>query len=74
MPRPLRSSRLRPAVPRKRCELDWLMVLLRAGRSLSRSPTEVFPVWNNSSPVTVVMGTLDSRLGRAMREPVTTTS
>jgi hypothetical protein len=61
-------------VPRKRLELDWLNVLRSEGRSLSRSPTDVLPVSKSSSAVTVVTGTGDSRLGRAMRDPVTTTS
>jgi hypothetical protein len=49
---PRRSSRLRPVVPRKRVEFDWLEVLCSAGRSLSRSLTEVLPVSKISSAVT----------------------
>ena len=49
-------------------------MLRSEGRSLSRSPIAVLLVWKSSSPVTVVIGTVDSRFGRAMREPVITTS
>ena len=44
------------------------------GRLLSRSSTRVTPVCLNSSLDTAVTGLIASRLGLAMREPVTTTS
>src|ERR1044071_3533161 len=71
VPRPRRSSRFRPVVPRKRLEFCWLKVLRIDGSSLSRSPTEVLPVSTSSSADTVVTGTGASRFGRAMRDPVT---
>ena len=47
---PAQIEQVQAAVPRKRVELDWLKVLSSAGSSLSTSPTEVVPVWKNSSP------------------------
>jgi hypothetical protein len=49
-------------------------VLRIDGRSFSRSPIDVLPVWKRASPETGVIGTADSRFGRAMRELVTITS
>lgn len=72
VPRPRRSSRFKPAVPRKRVEFDWLKVLRSDGSSFSVSPIATFPVWKNSPPPMLVTGTVDSRLGRAIRDPVTT--
>src|SRR5205823_9434354 len=71
VPRPRRSSRLRPAVPRNRVEFAWVKVLRIDGRSASLSPTETLPVWKNSSPPIEVTGSGDSRFGRRMRVPVT---
>ncbi len=56
----------------KRVELAWLKVERSDGRSFSASPTLTSPWAVRSSALTEVMGTLDSRLGRRMREPVTT--
>src|SRR4051812_50227973 len=47
--------------------------LLRSwGKSLSVRPMLVAPCGKNDSPLIAVSGTVDSRLGRRMREPVTT--
>src|SRR4051812_22710120 len=72
VPRPRRSRRLRPVVPRNRVEFEIVNVLRIDGRSLRTSPTETTPLWKNSSPPTEVTGSGDSRFGRRMREPVTT--
>ena len=72
VPSPRRSSKFSPEVPRNRVELDWLKVLCSAGSWFSTSPIEVCPVLKKSSPVIVVTGTADVRLGLRMREPVTT--
>src|SRR6185312_5870743 len=64
-------SRFRPSVPRKRVELACVKVLAIEGSWASLSPTEISPVWKNSSPPTEVTGRGDSRFGRRIREPVT---
>ena len=56
----------------KRVEFAWLKVERSEGRSFSASPTLTSPWAVRSSALTEVMGTLDSRLGLRMREPVTT--
>ena len=71
VPRPRRSSRLRPAVPMKRVELPELNEERSDGRSLRLSPRLTSPVSVSSWMPTEVIGTVDSRLGRRMREPVT---
>ncbi len=43
------------------------------GSSFRVSPTLVSPVWKICSPASEVIGTVDSRFGRRMREPVTST-
>src|SRR3954447_9201238 len=72
VPRPRRSSTLKPAVPMKRTELDWLKVERSDGRSFSASPMFTSPRLVSSSMLTDVIGTFDSRFGRRMRDPVTT--
>ena len=72
VPRPRRSSRLRPAMPMPAPGLAWLKVLRSWGSSLSSSPMLVDEFCRKSSPAIEVIGTVDSRLGRRMREPVTT--
>src|SRR3954452_2022116 len=59
-------------MPMPRPGFCWANVLRSCGRSLSASPMSVLPRWKNCSPWIEVTGTTDSRLGRRIREPVTT--
>lgn len=57
----------------KRVELDWLKVEPSEGSWFRMSPSETAPVLLvSSAAVSEVIGEGESRLGRAMREPVTT--
>ena len=57
-------------MPMPRPGFCWAKVLRSCGSSFSVSPTLVWPCWKNLPPIEVI-GTVDSRFGRRMREPVT---
>ena len=59
-------------MPMPRPGFCWAKVLRSCGSSFSVSPMLVSPCWNSDSPPIEVIGTVDSRFGRRMREPVTT--
>ena len=73
VPKPRRSSRLRPDVPIAAVEFAWVKVERSCGRRFNMSPSESSPVPSRSSASTEVIGIDASRLGRfKIREPVTT--
>ena len=72
VPNPRRSSALIPAVPIKRVELAWEKVDRNCGSWFNVSPIESDPRDNSSFALTDVIGTGESRFGRAIRVPVTT--
>ena len=59
-------------MPMKRAEFCWLKVERSDGRSFSASPMLAWPWSGSSSALIEVIGTGEVRLGRRMREPVTT--